>query len=105
MLVRTAADEDELRRRHVLEHRRPGPQQDVLSLLPGEPTRVDIPLLPEDYVFAAGHRIGVVVLGSYSGYPSVGEQNRAAITVRYPQSRIVLPVVGGRNAARAAGLG
>ena len=71
----------------------------------GRADPVDIPLLPEDYVFAAGHRIGVVVLGSYSGYPSVGEQNRATITVRYPQSRVVLPVVGGRNAARAAGLG
>ncbi|WP_262281960.1 Xaa-Pro dipeptidyl-peptidase [Micromonospora sp. MA102] len=73
-------------------------------LVPGRKTAVDLNLLPEDYVFAAGHQIGVVLLGSYSGYSSRARQNRAHITVHFDRSRITLPVVGGRAAAAAAGL-
>ncbi|MFE9201419.1 Xaa-Pro dipeptidyl-peptidase [Micromonospora sp. NPDC007230] len=73
-------------------------------LVPGQKTEVDLSLLPEDYVFDAGHQIGVVLLGSYSGYSSRAKQNRAHITVHFDRSRITLPVVGGRTAAVAAGL-
>ncbi|SCL47629.1 Xaa-Pro dipeptidyl-peptidase [Micromonospora chersina] len=73
-------------------------------LVPGQKTAVDLNLLPEDYVFDAGHQIGVVLLGSYSGYSSRAKQNRAHITVHFDRSRITLPVVGGRTAAVAAGL-
>ncbi|MFC0506750.1 Xaa-Pro dipeptidyl-peptidase [Micromonospora costi] len=73
-------------------------------LVPGEKNAVDVPLLPEDYVFDAGHQIGVVLLGSYSGYSSRAKQNQAQITVHFDSSRIELPVVGGRKAAEAAGL-
>ena len=45
------------------------------------------------------------MLGSYSGYPSVGETNQAEISVGLPRSGITLPVVGGRLAAARAGLG
>ncbi|SIR74447.1 Xaa-Pro dipeptidyl-peptidase [Micromonospora avicenniae] len=73
-------------------------------LVPGEKNAVDVPLLPEDYVFDAGNQIGVVLLGSYSGYSSRAKQNQAEITVHFDSSRIELPVVGGRKAAEKAGL-
>ncbi|MEV6377395.1 Xaa-Pro dipeptidyl-peptidase [Micromonospora musae] len=73
-------------------------------LRPGKKNSVDVPLLPEDYVFDAGNQIGVVLLGSYSGYSSRAKQNQAEITVHFDSSRIELPVVGGRRAAEKAGL-
>ncbi|MFC3502156.1 Xaa-Pro dipeptidyl-peptidase [Micromonospora krabiensis] len=73
-------------------------------LVPGKKNTVEVPLLPEDYVFAAGNQIGVVLLGSYSGYSSRAKQNRADITVHFDSTRIELPVVGGRSAAARAGL-
>ncbi|MGJ7439660.1 Xaa-Pro dipeptidyl-peptidase [Aquipuribacter sp. MA13-6] len=77
---------------------------EATPLVPGAENRFDFELLPEDYVFETGHRIGVVLLGSYSGYSSVADQNRAEISIGAPRSSITLPVVGGRAAARAAGL-
>ncbi|MGR6319455.1 Xaa-Pro dipeptidyl-peptidase [Micromonospora soli] len=73
-------------------------------LVPGEKTAVDLNLLPEDYIFDTGHQLGVVLLGSYSGYSSRAKQNRAYLTVHFDRSRITLPIVGGRTAAAAAGL-
>ena len=34
--------------------------------MPGQSYDFNFPLLPEDYVFKAGHQLGVVVVGSYS---------------------------------------
>jgi X-Pro dipeptidyl-peptidase len=73
-------------------------------LVPGEFTNVNFDLIEDDYIFKAGHKIAIVVVGSYSGYSSVAEQNRANITVDINKSRITLPIVGGQAAARAAGL-
>ncbi|HEX5540402.1 MAG TPA: Xaa-Pro dipeptidyl-peptidase [Micromonospora sp.] len=73
-------------------------------LVPGQKYQVKVPLMPEDYVFEAGHQIGVILLGSYSGYSSRAKQTRADITIHFDSSRIMLPVVGGRQAAVAAGL-
>ncbi|MBY8874231.1 Xaa-Pro dipeptidyl-peptidase [Micromonospora sp. PLK6-60] len=73
-------------------------------LVPGAKNEVDVRLMPEDYVFETGHQIGVVLLGSYSGYSSRAKQTRADITVHFDRSRIELPIVGGRQAAVAAGL-
>jgi len=73
-------------------------------LVPGEKYTPGVTLLPEDYVFHEGHQIGVVVLGSYSGYTSSPDRNEAEITVHFDSSRIQLPVVGGRRAAVEAGL-
>jgi X-Pro dipeptidyl-peptidase len=72
-------------------------------LVPGLETSFDFPLLPQDYVFPAGHRIGLVVFGSYSGYGSVAEQNRAVITLNVTDSLLDLPVVGGKQALARAG--
>ena len=73
-------------------------------LVPGRQYSVGFPLLPEDYVFPAGHRIGVIIVGSYRDYGSQADQNRATITVSPRRSLIELPVVGGRAAAVRAGL-
>ncbi|NHC13765.1 Xaa-Pro dipeptidyl-peptidase [Motilibacter deserti] len=74
------------------------------ALEPGRDYVVDFPLLPEDYVFKAGHRIAVVIVGSYSGYSSQADRNQANITVSVKRSRITLPIVGGQQAARNAGI-
>ncbi len=68
-------------------------------LVPGQPYAFTLRLLPEDYIFTTGHRIGVIVVGSYPDYPSMADQNRARISVSVKDSRIVLPVVGGRPAS------
>jgi X-Pro dipeptidyl-peptidase len=73
-------------------------------VVPGLETSFRFPLLPQDYVFPAGHRIGLVVFGSYSGYGSVPEQNRATITLNLTDSRLDLPVVGGAWSLLRAGL-
>jgi X-Pro dipeptidyl-peptidase len=73
-------------------------------LVPGEFTNVNFDLIEDDYIFKAGHKIAIVLVGSYSGYSSVAEQNRANITVDVNKSRLTLPIVGGQAAARAAGL-
>ncbi|WP_203918019.1 CocE/NonD family hydrolase [Rugosimonospora africana] len=73
-------------------------------LVPGQVYPFSFPLLPQDYTFPAGHRIGVVVVGSYRDYGSTASTTAADITLSLKASRIVLPVVGGRQAATAAGL-
>lgn len=73
-------------------------------LVPGRQYQVGFPLLPEDYVFPAGHRIGVIIIASYRDYGSQPDQNRATITVSPARSLIELPIVGGTAAAVRAGL-
>jgi len=73
-------------------------------LVPGRQYQVGFPMLPEDYVFPAGHRIGVIIVASYRDYGSEPDQNRATITVSPRQTLIELPVVGGQAAAVGAGL-
>ncbi|MDW5326647.1 CocE/NonD family hydrolase [Plantactinospora sp. KLBMP9567] len=73
-------------------------------LVPGKLYDFDFPLLPEDYVFQPGHRIGVIIVGSYPQYSSQADPNRATIDLALKNSRIVLPIVGGTRAGYAAGL-
>ncbi|GIG88203.1 CocE/NonD family hydrolase [Plantactinospora endophytica] len=73
-------------------------------LVPDKLYNFEFPLLPEDYVFQPGHRIGVVIVGSYPQYSSQADPNRASIDVALKTSHIVLPVIGGTPAAHAAGL-
>ena len=73
-------------------------------LVPGEPYELSFPLLPNDYVFPAGNRIGVVLVGSYRSYSAARLSSRPTITVDTKVSRIALPVVGGQQAARRAGI-
>jgi len=75
----------------------------------GEPATVgqtyefDWPLLPNDFTFPAGHRIGIVLGGDFSGFSSTNGTAGTAITVDTRASKLVLPVVGGSAAAESSG--
>jgi hypothetical protein len=75
-------------------------------LVAGEEYEFSFPLLPNDYVFPAGHRVGVVVVSNYRGYTETTDASSptAVVTVDTHLSKIVLPIVGGTSAARDAGL-
>lgn len=69
-------------------------------LEPGKRYRMDWDLLPHDYQFEAGHRIGVVVAandGSFLFSPDE-EARGAEVTVSLGRSHVGLPLVGGRQA-------
>jgi X-Pro dipeptidyl-peptidase len=81
------------------------------NLVPGQVYDFGFPLLPEDYVFQPGHQVGVILVGSYSQYNASTAQDepngatpRAEITVSGRFTKILLPIVGGKKAALAAGL-
>jgi X-Pro dipeptidyl-peptidase len=61
------------------------------------------PLLPNDFTFVAGHQLGVILGANFSGYGSVNGTTATAITVDTKLSKILLPITGGRAAARASG--
>jgi X-Pro dipeptidyl-peptidase len=71
-------------------------------LVPGEEYDFTFRLYPNDYTFSAGSRIGVVLVGSYPSF-SVPLSTRPTITVDVKQTRIVLPVEGGHEAAMNSG--
>jgi X-Pro dipeptidyl-peptidase len=73
-------------------------------IVAGQPYPFSFPMLPYDYTFPAGHQIAVVIVGSYSGYGSTSSNTGAAITLSLQKSRVVLPIVGGGSAAKAAGV-
>ncbi|GLX00442.1 Xaa-Pro dipeptidyl-peptidase [Microtetraspora sp. NBRC 16547] len=68
---------------------------------PGSPYRIDFDMQPHDYVFAAGHRIGIVLLSSdyeYTIRPTPG----ATLHLDTTKSTVMLPLVGGAAAFTAA---
>jgi X-Pro dipeptidyl-peptidase len=73
-------------------------------MVPGERYELGFPLLPNDYVFPAGNRIGIVLVGSYRSYSAASLPSRPTITVDAKVSRVGLPVDGGQQAAREAGI-
>jgi X-Pro dipeptidyl-peptidase len=73
-------------------------------MVPGKMHRIKFPLLPNDFVFSAGNRIGVIVVGSYRSYSAARISSRPTITVNLESSRITLPIFGGLEAARRAGI-
>jgi X-Pro dipeptidyl-peptidase len=68
---------------------------------PGQEYAFSIPLEPTEHTFAAGHRIGVVIVGNLLGTGGTPSSN---ITVDTKLTKLVLPVAGGDAAARAAAL-
>ena len=81
------------------------------SLFSGDGTPVTIgqtyefkwPLLPNDFTFVAGHQLGVILGANFSGYGSVNGTTGTAITVDTKLSKMILPITGGRAAARRVG--
>jgi X-Pro dipeptidyl-peptidase len=75
----------------------------------GKNNRFTIPAMPTEHTFRAGHRIGVILTGHLIGRTDAIEGGPPAtdgsvITVDAKSSSVVLPIVGGRRAARRAGV-
>jgi X-Pro dipeptidyl-peptidase len=79
-----------------------------LSLRAAQPVTIDqrysftFPSMPTEHTFAAGHRIGIVVVGNLSGY--VAETTGSQITLDTRLSKVSLPLRGGYGAAVSSGL-
>ena len=69
----------------------------------GQRYRFTFPTLPEDFTFAAGHRVGIVIGANFSGYGSTNGMTQTQITLDTKLSKVSLPIVGGYDAAFAAG--
>ncbi|PWD51055.1 hypothetical protein C8046_10740 [Serinibacter arcticus] len=74
---------------------------EATPVVPGQQYDLDFAMEPYDYVFPAGHRIGVVLTTNLSGF-TAGSPS-ATVTLDATTSTIVLPVVGGTGAAVASG--
>jgi X-Pro dipeptidyl-peptidase len=67
------------------------------------PTDFPITMVPQDHVFAAGHQIGVILVGDYRDFASVAGTPGTTFTMDTRASTVSLPVVGGPAAAAASG--
>nr|WP_231127098.1 CocE/NonD family hydrolase [Motilibacter aurantiacus] len=74
------------------------------NLTPNQPRSVEIKLQPEDYIFAKGHRLAVIVSGSDANWGVAGDALGSVVTLDPRDNRLELPVVGGAAAAKAAGI-
>jgi X-Pro dipeptidyl-peptidase len=68
---------------------------------PDQPYTFTIPTEPTEHTFAAGHQIGVIVVGNLLGTAGTAGTR---VTIDTALSKLVLPIVGGGAKARAAGL-
>jgi X-Pro dipeptidyl-peptidase len=83
--------------------------QNATPVTIGEKDQFPIPTMPTEHTFKAGHRIGIIVTGHLIGQTSAIEggppaTNGSVITVDTKTSKIMLPIVGGRQAALKAGV-
>ena len=69
----------------------------------GQKYRFTFPELPEDFTFAAGHRIGIVIGANFSAYGSTNGMTQTDVTLDTKLTKVSLPIVGGYDAAVAAG--
>jgi X-Pro dipeptidyl-peptidase len=69
----------------------------------GSKYRFAWPTFPNDFVFAAGHRIGLILVGNYTSFNSVAGTTGSTVTLDTRISRVRLPIVGGYGAALASG--
>lgn len=67
------------------------------ALEPGKKYDVSWTMHPHDYVFPAGHRIGIVIVANDRSYISRDSQ-AGEVTLQLHKSEVLLPVVGGRSA-------
>jgi X-Pro dipeptidyl-peptidase len=61
------------------------------------------PTLPQDYVFPAGHQIGIILVANYSQFSAANGTTGTTVTLDTRVSKLRLPVVGGYRAAVASG--
>ncbi len=80
------------------------------SLISGQATPVTVgqtyefkfPILPTDYTFPAGHQVGVILVTNDTSLGTAATRG-TAVTVDTRNSKIVLPVTGGTQAATDSG--
>jgi X-Pro dipeptidyl-peptidase len=68
----------------------------AIDLVPGQPYHFQVPILDNDYTFAAGHSIGLLVSGSNAVWALPDMQNRANNTILHSgdhASALILQVV------------
>jgi X-Pro dipeptidyl-peptidase len=66
------------------------------AIRPGKDYEIDFGMQPDDYVFGAGHRVGIVLLSSdfeHTLRPRPGTE----LELDTAKSRVLLPVVGGSD--------
>jgi X-Pro dipeptidyl-peptidase len=74
-----------------------GPVLGSGPIVPDRAYKIERELQPYDYVFPAGHRIGLVLVANNPSY--IRRDTLAGqVTVYLGSSELVLPVVGGRQA-------
>ncbi len=71
----------------------------------GQTYEFKFPTLPTDYTFPAGHQIGVILVGNYRSYSVTTSalSPSSVITVDTRNSKVILPVTGGGQAAADTG--
>jgi X-Pro dipeptidyl-peptidase len=58
---------------------------------------VQIPVWGHDYTFLAGHRIGIVLVGTNRNYTERKTTPVPSYEINVHESKLTLPVVGGRD--------
>ncbi|MDA0184762.1 CocE/NonD family hydrolase [Solirubrobacter phytolaccae] len=73
-----------------------------VATVPGTEYRFQFPIMPVDYTFPAGHRIGIVLIANLNALQRNGTTG-TTVTLNTKQSTVSLPIVGGFDAAVSAG--
>lgn len=68
---------------------------------PGTPYRLDFDMQPHDYIFPAGHQVGLVLLSSDHDY-TIRPAPGATLHLDTTKSTVTLPIVGGGHAFTSA---
>ena len=74
------------------------------ALDPNTKARFTFPTFPNDEVIPAGSQLGIVIVGTFTGFASVAGTTGSVITLDTRVSKVKLPIVGGYAAAADAGL-
>ncbi len=77
---------------------------DATPVTIGQSYRFKIPTMPQEHIFKAGSRIGIIIGGSNTSMASGTGTNNVAVTLDTRTSKITLPIKGGYAAAVAASL-
>ena len=73
-----------------------------VATVPGTEYRFRFPIMPVDYTFPAGHRVGIVLIANLNALQRNGTTG-TTVTLNTKLSKVDLPIVGGYEAAVDAG--
>jgi X-Pro dipeptidyl-peptidase len=69
------------------------------ALTAGEVYSFEWDIFAEDFVFARGHRLGIVIAGSDPDW-TIPDPSGAQVTAKLGSSKVSIPIVGGRRRFR-----